>query len=165
MLFHSGCANEDSRNIGINRIHFASQETDVLNKFRRSLWYITGMLNLYDIERYKVVNDIDVFFLYYSEALAQEESSVADRQSVINELDIIMSGNSDNIINPESAMIKDSAEGKVIGINNGLEIYVSEKIFWDTLNNFIIVIGKEQLRILAYILEEERYRQISSARG
>jgi len=162
MLFHNGKINEDSKRVGIGKIHFSTNGMDVLDSFAHSLWYISGVLGAYDIEHYKKINDKDMFFFYQTMKFSPQTYRVADKVSIVTALDAIMSDNLENVVNFEHTMIKEAAEGTelnaAMGIESDFKTYVDETIFWDTLNNFVIIIGKDQLEKFAYALEEERHK-------
>jgi len=162
MLFHNGSIAENTEKLGIGKINFSTNGMDVLDAFSKSLWYISGLLGIYDIEHYRKIKDKDIFFFYHTQAENEKEYRPADKQSIITELDAIMSGSINNIANWEDTMIKEAAEGTelnaAMGINNGHKVYVNETIYWDTINHFIVVIGKEQLRELAHAFLEEKYK-------
>ena len=166
MLFHNGHVPEDAKGLGIEKIRFNTNGMDILDAFSKSLWYINGILGIYDVELYRRVNDKEVFIFYHTMAGKQNEHIVANKQSIIVELNAIMVGYVDNIRNHEDTMIKEAVEGTDLAAltgNNDYEFHIEETIFWDTLNNFVVIIGREQLEKFAYALEEERHRNLLSA--
>jgi len=160
MLFHSGSIDENNTSLGIGKIHFITNGMDILDGFHHSLWFINGLLGIYDVEHYKKINDKDVYYFYHTKTKNQEER-VADKQEIVTELDAIMAGSIANIVNYEDAMIKEAAEDIDINKELGFDhdpYFIEETIFWDVINHFIIVIGKDQLEKLAYTFMEERFK-------
>ena len=154
MLFRTGIISKDSNEIGIDKIHFTTFDTDVLNKFGKSLWQVIGLLSRYDIEMYHKINGKDIFYFY---------DRNLDKKLILDELDtIILRNNIGNIVNYEDVMIKEAIENidlnKVMSINNGYEVTINETIYWDVLNHFVIIIGKDELRNFALAMEEEKYQ-------
>ena len=149
MLFRNGNIDKDERNVGINKIHFTTFETDVINDFDKSLWQVMGLLGRYDVEHYCRMNGKDVFYFY---------DQKNDKQVIVEELDnIILRDNVDSIANYEDTMIKEAIEDKNISFNKNYKSYVDETIFWDVLNHFVVIVGRDELVRFANAIEEERW--------
>ena len=106
-------------------------------EFLRSLNNVINLIDGYEIKKSSLNNNQDIYYLYYFSM---------DYNEIDNSIKKIASGNYEDIVNIDS--INDL-------INNQ-----EQNVYWDVINNLIIVLGKDNLRNLLVELEKKRWECI-----
>ena len=131
MLLKDGLVNDQST------IEFIDSDVKIDKRFNQSFNNVIYLIDGYDIKKSKLSNDKDVYFLYYFKINYHEVEST---------LNNILLGKVSDILNIEDSNI-------LYSINSD----ESNNFFWDVLNDIIIVIGKENLKVLMLELEKKRW--------
>ena len=130
MLIREGKVIEDQK-----LLQFKSVEDELAVKFKDSFNYVLDNLEGYELDRYSGNVSRDIYYLYYF------KKEVKEIRKVISN---IIENNDSDVINKSSLIM-------------ALYNYSDSNIFWDVLSNSIIVLGKENLKILLYELEKLRW--------
>ena len=131
MLLKDGLVNDQST------IEFIDSDVKIDKRFNQSFNNVIYLIDGYDIKKSKLSNDKDVYLLYYFNINYHEVEST---------LNNILLGKVSDILNIEDSNI-------LYSINSD----ESNNFFWDVLNDIIIVIGKENLKVLMLELEKKRW--------
>lgn len=123
-----------------NNINFKANDYGIDKSFIESSYEVVSKISRYDVELYDVIDDKEIFYIY---------DKKMNKEDIVQEIDFIMSDHIENIINFEDALILESIYGEEFSDN--------DTIFWDVINDFIIVIGKDNLKVLATFLEKMRW--------
>ena len=137
MLIKDGIVkNSDNKKI----IQFINTNSEVDKEFKKSFYNVVDYIDGYDIKKSSINTNKDVYYLY-------------DFNTDVNELELTMKklslGNFIDILNIDESKI-------MLSLYNNNE----ENIFWDVLNNVIIIIGKDNLKFLLSELEKKRWEFI-----
>lgn len=117
---------------GKDKLHFEPGSTDTEYLFVKSVDNVTHTFSAYE---YGKVNNKEVYYLYST------LKGHVSKDEIISELDKILMGDDSNIFNVEDTTICMPIEDQ------------TNTIFWDVLNNVIIVYGKDNLKKLVFEIE------------
>ena len=117
---------------GKDKLHFDPSSTDVEDLFFKSVDNVTHTFSAYE---YGKINNKEVYYLYST------LKGHVSREEIISELYRILNGDDRNIFNVENT---------TICMPQGNQI---NTIFWDALNNVVIVYGKDNLKKLVFEIE------------
>lgn len=130
MLIREGKVIGDS-----NLLHFKDDNDDMTFMFNNSLNYVLDNLDGYEIDKYGGNIYKDIYYLYYFKRKVEEIKEVIGK---------IIENNDEDVINKSSLIM-------------ALYNYSDSSIFWDVLNSNIIVLGKDNLKVLLHELEKLRW--------
>ena len=116
-------------------VYFKDSTDDVVLKFNESLKYVLDNLEGYEMDKYSGNVCRDIYYLYYFKNEAND---------IIDVITNIIQNNESNFANKTSLIM-------------ALYNYSDSSIFWDVLSSSIIVLGKENLKVLLYELEKLRW--------
>lgn len=135
MLLKDGIVKKDN-----NSIEFLNTDLNNDKEFLKSFNDVIKLIDGYEIKKSNLNVNKDIYYLYYfSTDLKEIEATLKDA--------LVGSGN--EILNYDDTKISRS-------INKDGE----ESIFWDVINNIIIVFGKDNLKTLLLELEKKRWECI-----
>lgn len=123
-----------------NKINFKSSDYGLDEAFLESTYEVISKISRYDVELYDVIDGKEIFYIY---------DLKSNKENIIRELDFIINDHVENILNSDDALILENVYNE--------EFVDSDTIFWDVMNDFIIVIGKNNLKVLAEFLEKLRW--------
>lgn len=123
-----------------NNISFKSNDYGLDESFLESSYEVISKISRYDVELYDVIDGKEIFYIY---------DLKSNKEDIIRELDFIMSDHIENVINFDDALILENIYNE--------EFTDKDTIFWDVINDFIIVIGKDNLKVFANFLEKMRW--------
>ena len=136
-LFKEGkVVNVDGKQI----VEFNSSTADIEESFLQSYDRTINLLDGYDVKKYPVNTKKSLYYLHY----------FSDNISEINYfIDTMLSGDDSLIENKNNSSIM-------------LALFCDNpnSIFWDTMNNFIIVLGEDNLKALLFELELKRWSNL-----
>lgn len=119
------------------KIEFLESNEDTESKFGKSFSNVIELIEAYDIKKSNIKEDKDVYLIYCFKTNSDE---------VEKTLSNVMSGNTKDILNIDESHI-------LYSINED----DPESIFWDVLNDLIIVIGRDNLKTLMLEIEKKRW--------
>ena len=119
------------------RIEFLESNEDTESKFGKSFSNVIELIEAYDIKKSNIKEDKDVYLIYCFKTNSDE---------VEKTLCNVMSGDTKDILNIDESHI-------LYSINED----DPESIFWDVLNDLIIVIGRDNLKTLMLEIEKKRW--------
>ena len=117
---------------GKDKLHFEPGSTDTECLFAKSVDNVTHTFSAYE---YGKLNDKEIYYLYST------LKGHVSKEEIISELDKILMGDDSNIFNVEDTTICMPLDVKI------------NTVFWDVLNNIIIVYGKDNLKKLVFEIE------------
>ena len=120
-------------------VEFLVSDEDIESRFDRSFNKVIELIEAYDIKKRKI-NDKEIYYLYFFKTNSDEIDLTLNKA---------ISGNCNDILNINESHLLYS-----INDNN------PESIFWDVLNDLIIVIGRENLKTLMLEIEKKRWECI-----
>jgi|GEM_PF-5572642 len=169
MEFMEGSISEKATGLGLNKLYYTTMnDAGLANSFGESKWHVMGIIHsCYDVKHYDTINGKDIFFLH-DMRLKSNHTYVREERDIRDALDAIRNDknvgyavddkHTFTIANRDGSLIREAMEsidmGKAMG--RDYEHYAEETIFWDVINHFIVIVGRENLERFACALEEER---------
>lgn len=123
-------------------INFKSNDYGLDESFLESTYELISKISRYDVELYDTINDKEIFYIY---------DKKMNKEDIVKEIDFIINDYIENVINPEDALILESI------YSEDYDFVDNDTIFWDVINDFIIVIDKNNLKVLANYIERLRW--------
>ncbi len=120
-----------------------------------SLRTMIPVLGLCDTFYYGKINDRDIFCIYYKGTMDEKMAREAIKE-------VAEDGKTDNIVNYEETLIDAAIKHINYSYNKDYEFYCDDSIFWDVINNMIIIADKDNYIKMAYALESESWRSFAN---
>ncbi len=130
---------------GIDKVNFSSNADIMMGTLLAEATANIGiLLNRGEIQHLQKM-DNDIFIIHDPQKTSAKQAK--------NEVKNIIKGNMKNVINPENVLL-DAAINKVsLGSFDNSEVYEEDTVYWDVLNQLIIVLGRENLEKFCAYLE------------
>ena len=145
-LFKEGCFVEGDKGNKVFRIAWSGDEF-ADSKFMESRFDISSLILSYDFEK---IDDTPYYCIYRKFGKDNDNSFNTIKESIIK----ILSGNREDIVNRETA---------TLGMPN--EDFYEHTVFWDVINDFIVVKGKDNLKQMCIELLMIGYERLGIKRS
>ncbi len=152
MYFVSGKFSEEKAD-GINRIDFIQGSSDMMlhNLMAEALNNVDVLLNCGEVI-YLDNYENDIFVIHLPHQVGREE--------VIDMVKKVINSEMQDVINHEDVYLDAAVQKINMGSEVNTEDYCEETVFWDLLNQIIVVLGKKNLIKVIQAFEYESWRKL-----